>query len=115
MQAGYVVVLDAYSYYMMNIIDYLIGNTDRHWGNWGVLVDNTTNMPIRLHDLMDFNKAFGAYETIEGANCLTTERRLTQKEAAIEAVRKVGLNQIKDVEDEWFTDYEVKKNVFCKN
>ena len=32
--------LDAYNYYMMNIIDYLTGNTDRHWGNWGVLVDN---------------------------------------------------------------------------
>lgn len=106
--------LDAYSYYMMNIIDYLIGNTDRHWGNWGVLVDNTTNMPIRLHDLMDFNKAFGAYETIEGANCLTTERRLTQKEAAIEAVREVGLNQIKNVEDAWFTDYEVKKMFFSR-
>lgn len=22
-------------YYMMNIVDYLVGNTDRHWGNWG--------------------------------------------------------------------------------
>ena len=40
---------------MMNILDYLVGNTDRHWENWGLLVDNETNRPIRLHDLMDFN------------------------------------------------------------
>lgn len=34
---------DSYSYYMMNIVDYLIGNTDRHWGNWGFYTDNSTN------------------------------------------------------------------------
>lgn len=28
---------------MMNIVDYLIGNTDRHWGNWGFLVNNANN------------------------------------------------------------------------
>ena len=31
--------LDAHGYYMMNILDYLVGNTDRHWENWGLLVD----------------------------------------------------------------------------
>ena len=29
---------------MMNILDYLVGNTDRHWENWGLLVDNETSM-----------------------------------------------------------------------
>ena len=53
--------LDAHGYYMMNILDYLVGNTDRHWENWGLLVDNETNQPIRLHDLMDFNRAFQQY------------------------------------------------------
>lgn len=107
--------VDAYSYYMMNIVDYLIGNTDRHWGNWGVLVDNTTNEPIRLHDLMDFNKAFEAYDTIDGANCLTCLRmseHKTQKEAAIEAVRKIGLNQITEVKAEWFADESVREMFF---
>ena len=56
---------------MMNIIDYLIGNTDRHWGNWSFLVDNRTNKPPRLFPLMDFNKAFQAYDTLEGSRCLT--------------------------------------------
>ena len=51
----YILSLDAYSYYMMNILDYLTGNTDRHWGNWGFLIDNQTNTPISLPPLMDFN------------------------------------------------------------
>lgn len=54
----FVLKLDAYSYYMMNLLDYLTGNTDRHWGNWGFLVDNRTNQPVRLFDLMDLNQTF---------------------------------------------------------
>ena len=48
----YILSLDSHNYYMMNIIDYLVGNTDRHWGNWGVLVDTKNNKPISLHKLM---------------------------------------------------------------
>ena len=103
----YILELDGYSYYMMNILDYLIGNTDRHWGNWGLLVRNSDNQPERLYDLMDFNKAFLAYDTIEGANCLTTDsKKCTQKEAAIAAVEKMGLNQVAKVKREWFSGRE---------
>ncbi|MGN0244262.1 MAG: hypothetical protein ACI4CT_09410 [Lachnospiraceae bacterium] len=107
----YILNLDGYSYYMMNILDYLIGNTDRHWGNWGVLIDNKTNQPIRLHDLMDFNQAFQAYETLDGANCLTADTTQTQREAAIAAVKEIGLNQICDIEPEWFPDFR-KREMF---
>lgn len=111
----YILKLDAYSFYMMNILDYLIGNTDRHWGNWGFLVDNKTNRPICLHALMDFNQAFRAYDTVEGANCQTVlpERR-TQKEAAIEAVCAVGLNQIRAVDEAWFADRRQQYGMFCE-
>jgi hypothetical protein len=97
--------LDGYSYHMMNILDYLTGNTDRHWGNWGVLVDNATNLPLRLHDLMDFNQTFLAYDTLDGANCQTTKvfGVRTQREAAEEGVREIGLNQIKNISPDWFT------------
>ncbi len=95
---------DAYSYYMMNIIDYLIGNTDRHWGNWGFSVDNATNKIIKIHPLMDFNKAFLSYETVDGALCQTTETQMSQRQAAIEAVQKVGLNQISEIDRSWFDD-----------
>ena len=91
--------LDAHGYYMMNILDYLVGNTDRHWENCGLLVDNGTNQPIRLHDLMDFNRAFQQYDTLDGANCLTVgKRHLSQREAAMEAVDKIGLNQICEID-----------------
>ena len=55
-------------------------------------------------DLMDFNKAFQAYDTVEGANCLTAPNKMSQKEAAIEAVQKIGLNQISEVDYKWFSD-----------
>ena len=62
---------DAYGYHMMNIIDYLVGNTDRHWENWGFWFDNNTGELTGLYPLMDFNKAFTAYDSIDGASCLT--------------------------------------------
>lgn len=108
----YILELDGYTYYMMNILDYLIGNTDRHWGNWGVLIDNRTNKPVRLYDLMDFNKAFNSYDNIEGANCLTTEKKQSQKDAAIDAVKMVGLNQISEVSPQWFKNQAQKKMFF---
>ena len=105
--------LDAPSYYMMNILDYLVGNTDRHWENWGLLVDNETNQPIRLHDLMDFNRAFQQYDTPEGANCLTMgKRHLSQKDAAVEAVRNIGLNQVRQVEHTIFSGHPAWKAMF---
>ena len=89
--------LDAYNYYMMNIIDYL---------------------PIRLHDLMDFNRAFGNYDTMEGANCLTSQlvenKKQTQREAAVEAAKKIGLNQIEEVKEEWFQDEKIKDMFFAR-
>ena len=95
---------DFRGYCMMNIIDYLVGNTDRHWGNWGFLVDNRTNKPLRLFPLMDFNKAFQAYDTIEGSRCLTTPEPMSQMDAALDAVRQIGLNQREEVRREWFDD-----------
>ena len=103
---------DKYSFYMMNIIDYLVGNTDRHWGNWGFYVDNKTNKVEKLYPLMDFNKAFMAYDTVEGSLCQTLEKRISQKDAAIEAVKKVGLNQKKEIRPEWFTDIQLRQMFF---
>ena len=85
---------------MMNIVDYLVGNTDRHWGNWGFRVNNTDNRLGKLHPLMDFNRAFRSYDTMEGARCLTVKGNRTQMEAAVEGVRAVGLNQVRELPED---------------
>ena len=97
--------IDKETYYGMNILDYLVGNIDRHPENWGVLVDNQTNEYVSLYPIMDFNQSFGSYDTIDGANCQTVypEKR-TQRDAAIEAVRKIGLHQMKDIDGDLFED-----------
>ena len=109
---AFVLKKDSYAYHMMNLIDYLVGNTDRHWGNWGFLVSNDTNKLEKLYPLMDFNKAFLSYDTIDGARCQTSSRRLSQREAAIEAVRAVGLNQIAEVKPEWLEDPAIRDMFF---
>lgn len=53
---------------------------------------------------MDFNKAFLAYDTVEGGICLTSDRKMSQMEAALLAVRAVGLGQIGEISEEWFSD-----------
>ena len=103
--------LDPYAFHMMNIVDYLVGNTDRHWGNWGFYADNETNRLTKLYPLMDFNKAFTAYDTIEGVRCQTTAEPMSQKDAAIAAVRAVGINQIAEIDPAWFRD-EAARNMF---
>ncbi len=111
----YILSLDKHNYYMMNIIDYLIGNTDRHWGNWGVLVRNSNNKPVRLHDLMDFNQSFNSYDNIEGSNCQTMFwEHINQKEAAIKSAGIIGLNQIKEVDKKFFNELPQFYEMFCK-
>lgn len=101
----FVLGLDKHNYYMMNLIDYLVGNTDRHWGNWGLLVDNSNNRPVSLHRLMDFNQSFLSYDTLDGANCQTAfGRHMTQKEAALQAVNEIGLNQSDEIKRSFFTE-----------
>ena len=95
--------IDKETYYGMNILDYLVGNIDRHPENWGLLVDNQTNEYFSLYPIMDFNQSFGSYDTIDGANCQTVfPAKMTQREAAIEAVRNVGLRQIKEIDADLF-------------
>jgi hypothetical protein len=91
--------IDPVTYYGMNILDYLTGNTDRHPENWGFLIDNRNNRYISLYPIMDFNQTFLSYDTIEGANCQTVfPRKMSQREAAIEAVKAIGLRQIREMD-----------------
>ena len=88
---------DPYGYHMMNIVDYLIGNTDRHWGNWGFWLDNTRNKLGKLHPLMDFNRSFRSYDKLEGAKCLTTKETMSQMDAALQGVKAVGFHLVREL------------------
>ena len=55
---------------------------------------------------MDFNQSFYSYDTLDGAFCQTLEKRgVTQREAALDAVRRIGLNQIREVDPAVFGTY----------
>ena len=107
--------LDPDTYYGMNILDYLTGNTDRHPENWGFLIDNDTNRYISLYPVMDFNQCFLSYDNLDGANCQTVlPERMTQREAAVEAVRQIGLRQVRQVDMSVFGNMKKEAEMFCK-
>lgn len=65
-----------------------------------------------MMNLMDFNKSFLSYDTLDGARCQTCARRISQKEAALEAVCTVGVNQVAKVGAEWFARPEIREMFF---
>ncbi len=105
--------IDPITYYGMNILDYLIGNTDRHPENWGFLIDNSNNKYVALYPVMDFNQSFLSYDTIDGANCQTVSKsHTTQREAAIEAVKCIGLRQLHDMDMSKFGNMKEEAKMF---
>ena len=62
---------------------------------------------------MDFNQCFLSYDNIEGANCQTVlPERMTQREAAIDAVKCIGLRQIREMDMSKFGDMEKEAEMF---
>ena len=61
-----------------------------------------------------FSWTFSAYDTIDGANCLTTKEKQTQKEAAIYAVKQIGLPQIKEINSSIFQGDNKIETMFFK-
>ena len=101
------------AYCMMNLFDYLIGNSDRHGANWGFWVNHQTNRLTCLYPLMDFNKAFTAYSSLDGGLCLTVDSvSISQREAAETAVRCVGLNMISEPDPAWFDNPQQREMFF---
>ena len=57
--------------------------------------------------------SFQTYDKLDGANCQTVgSRRLTQREAAIEAVQAIGLRQIQDIDMTIFDGMDQEREMF---
>ena len=64
---------------------------------------------------MDFNQAFRSYDNLDGSNCQTMfGDHVNQKEAAIRSVEKIGLNQIKEVNETCFNELPQFYPMFCE-
>ena len=77
------------SVYKMNIADFVLGNSDRHEGNWGFFVDNESGEIVGLHPLMDHDHAFSLDPTLL---CQPFDSEITLHDAAMEAIMKVSVN-----------------------
>ncbi len=99
--------IDSEIWYKMAIVDYLIGNADRHYENHGFFVDNDTNNILCCHPLFDHNNAFGAIsmmneDFIYKARCTP----MSIKQAAIEAMSKVDFHFTSKIDRGDFTSDE---------
>lgn len=77
-------------YDIMQLCDYLVGNSDRHQDNWGYLFDDKRKM-IGFAPIFDFNHAFEASEDFW---CLPEQlfgRNVTMLEMAKRVVKKHGI------------------------
>ena len=87
--------LDGDSVYRMCIVDYLISNMDRHFGNWGFYQDANTGELLGCRPLMDHNHAFDErdMEDEEGGTSKIFPGK-TKKEAAILSMKCCPLEAI---------------------
>lgn len=62
-----------------------------------------------------YRSCFLSYDTLDGANCQTVlPRKLTQREAAVEAVKKIGLRQIKEMDMTRFAGMDAEADMFLQ-
>ena len=53
---------------------------------------------MKLHKLMDFNRAFYSYDTLDGANCQTVfGEKMTQERGCSSGSKEDWLNQISEI------------------
>ncbi len=93
-------------YYTMILADYLVGNSDRHWGNWGYLVDNTGTLSFA--PIMDFNHAFEAKSNNICKPELIYGEQKTELEAAYEALTYISYKKA-DLSEFHYGDFVISR------
>lgn len=62
-----------------------------------------------------YDQTFSAYDPVDGAGCGTIPgRKLSQREAASEAVRQIGLNQVEEIGGEWLGKNADRREMFWR-
>lgn len=99
----YVLNIDKDSIYKMCIVDYIISNSDRHLGNWGFYMDNTSGDLIQCHELYDHNNAFDEKDMIDpnGGQSKIFEN-MSKKEAAFYSLKRCDFSLIKPITRDMF-------------
>lgn len=75
----------------MWIVDYLICNNDRHFGNYGMYYNADTMEIIRMHPLFDHNKAFND-DVMYDRNITYKFNGMPMRDAAHEAMKNVDFH-----------------------
>lgn len=93
-----------YEYDIMNLCDYLVGNSDRHQDNWGYAFNDKREI-IGFAPIFDFNHAF---EASEKSLCLPEQllgRNISMLDIAKTIVKKYNINLSSLKETDEFTKF----------
>ncbi|MDR0949335.1 MAG: hypothetical protein LBM69_07465 [Lachnospiraceae bacterium] len=79
-------------FHQMNVVDYLVENSDRHGQNWGFYMSNKTGDLTKLHPLYDHNNAFDSewLHHTDGGPSLMYQGR-SKLEVARNSIRKCDI------------------------
>lgn len=104
MNQNYDIDTSYYEYSIMNLCDYLVGNSDRHQDNWGYLFNDKREI-IGFAPIFDFNHAF---EASENSICLPEQllgRNITMFNIAKEIVNKYNIKLKTLSETDEYTEF----------
>ena len=104
MNQNYDIDTNCYEYDIMNLCDYLVGNSDRHQDNWGYIFNDKREI-IGFAPIFDFNHAF---EASENYTCLPEQlfgKNISMIKIAREIVKKYNVKLSKLPETDEYTKY----------
>jgi hypothetical protein len=95
----------AEDFHKMNVVDYVVGNEDRHGQNWGFYMGNKSGDLTMLHPLYDHNNAFGEenIDDIEGGASIIMSGH-SKFEVAKYSIRKCDLRLVEDIKKSVFVN-----------
>ena len=110
---NYDINTNCYEYDMMNLCDYLVGNSDRHQDNWGYIYNDTREI-IGFAPIFDFNHAFEASEL---SYCLPEQligRNVLMIDIARQIIKKYNIDLTAVSEIDEYTEFVNKRILMLK-